>query len=59
MISVKTEKKREKLLTKGGRAGRIKKLSQKEAEPLKTEQEDEPTKVQGDIKKCDLSKNET
>ncbi|BAL68349.1 hypothetical protein SMULJ23_0015 [Streptococcus mutans LJ23] len=34
MISVKTEKKREKLLTKGGRAGRIKKLSQKEAEPF-------------------------
>ena len=30
----KTEKKREKLLTKGGRAGRIKKLSQKEAEPF-------------------------
>lgn len=25
---------------------------------MKTEQEDEPTKVQGDIKKCDLSKNE-
>ena len=30
----KTEKKQEKLLTKGGRAGRIKKLSQKEAEPF-------------------------
>lgn len=25
---------------------------------MKTEQEDEPTKVQGDIEKCDLSKNE-
>ncbi|NLR05747.1 hypothetical protein EKS21_09060 [Streptococcus mutans] len=33
-IKIKTEKKREKLLTKGGRAGRIKKLSQKEAEPF-------------------------